>query len=201
MAEALRALVDALADLYAAEGRPGGAEAAAALRDHRNDPLREPDHLSRPDRSMQTFCDKSEPHPIAHMVSAIWDRLPWYHPGLEEGSIPDEIATTMMSCQILGPKGLLYSDSCKVGLFGQSAGVDYATRTHAAEETFVMLAGHGEWRLPPEGWYTLGPGGSAHHPSMVEHQSRSTHTGFLAAWRWTGDIGMESYSYTEEACA
>ena len=101
----------------------------------------------------------------------------------------------MITCEILGHRGPLKCDTCRVGLFAQISGVDYAVRTHAAEETFIMLAGQGEWRLLPGEWVRLGPGGAAHHPSMAEHQSRSNGSAFLAAWRWTGDIGLETYKY------
>lgn len=195
MSENLRNLVDALADLYAAEGRPGGDEAAAALRKHRDDTIAEPGTSTNTDDQIRRVCAEPNALTAAGLTIAAWDALPWHHSGLSDGRIPKEIAETMLTCEILGNRGPLKCDTCRVGLFAQTEGVDYAIRTHAAEETFIMLAGLGEWRMPPADWRTLGPGDAVHHPSMVEHQSRSAGNGFIAAWRWTGNIGLETYAY------
>ena len=199
MAEKLRALVDALAELYAAEGRPGGAEAAAALRKHRDDTAHDLASSTGIDDQIRALCGQPNALPAARAAAEAWDLLPWHHSGLSDGRIPAEIATGMITCEILGDRGPLKCDTCRVGLFAQTAGVDYASRTHAAEETFITLAGQGEWRLMPGEWVTLGPGEATHHPSWVEHHSRSLNHAFLAAWRWTGDIGLKTYKYTGKA--
>ena len=195
MAEALRTLVDALAELFAEEGRPGGDEAAAALRRHRNDPVHDVATGTGVDDQIRALCGRADALNTAGAAGAAWDMLPWHFSGLSDGRIPEHIATGMITCEILGDRGPLKCGSCRVGLFAQTPGVDYAARTHAAEETFIMLAGHGEWRRADSDWVRLGPGGKAHHPSMAEHQSRSNGSAFLAAWRWTGDIGLETYTY------
>ena len=191
----LRMLIDALAELFAAEGRTGGSVAAETLRRHRNDPIARPGSRTGRDEVVRSLCEADDALPAASLVKAAWDTLPWHNSGLSDGRIPEHIAIDMITCEILGSRGAIECDTCRVGLFAQIEGVDYAVREHAAEETFIMLAGQGEWRLLPENWRTLGPGEHTHHPSMMKHQSRSTNGAFLAAWRWTGDIGLESYAY------
>jgi quercetin dioxygenase-like cupin family protein len=195
MSTELRKLVDALAELYAAEGRPGGDEVAAALRRHRNDPIAAVGTSTEIDGQIRALCTLPDALPAAGLADAAWNTLPWHHSGLADGRIPEAVAREMITCEILGQRGPLKCDTCRVGLFAQTKGVDYPIRTHAAEETFIMLSGQGEWRMPPDAWRTLGPGEASHHPSMVEHQSRSAGQGFLAAWRWTGEIGLEYYTY------
>lgn len=195
MTEAIRTLIDALAEIFDKEGRPGGDEAAAALRRHRDDPLHEVGATTDLCAQLRLLCDTPDALPAARLVGAVWEHLPWHHSGTRDGRIPWSVAQGMLTAEILGESGPIKCDTCRVGLFAQTAGVEYLTRRHAAEETFITLAGEGEWRLPPEDWYTLGPGGIAHHPSMAEHQSRTGPNANLMLWRWTGDIGWGSYTF------
>lgn len=194
MPTALTALIDALAELYAAEGRPGGDEVAAALRRHRNDTPSKVEVQHLDDAPFRAVCAGPGGLDAARAVLAVWDQLGWRYPGLDKGMIPEPIAKRMISCEFLGPEGTLRCDTCRVGFFGQLPGLDYPGRTHAAEETFITLAGEGDWTCEPDtSWHTRGPGGICHHPSMARHRSRTRESAFLTAWRWTGDIGFESY--------
>lgn len=195
MVDALRALADSLASLFAGEARPGGDRAADALMRHRDDPLALAPRGSPLAPEIRALCHAREAPEAARLADAASEHLHWFHAGLEDGAIPEGVARRMLTCELLGPNGTIRSNICRLGLFAQLPGTDYELRSHAAEETFIMLAGQGDWRVEPHDWVTLGPGGISHHPSMIPHASRASGRAFLTAWRWTGDIGVESYQY------
>ncbi|MGB5560546.1 MAG: hypothetical protein WBN04_21345 [Paracoccaceae bacterium] len=37
-----------------------------------------------------------------------------------------------------------------------------------------------------------------HHPSLMPHAFRTGSEGFLAIWRWSGDINTHSYAFVED---
>lgn len=191
---AVTALIDGLADLFASEGRPGGDMAAQALRTNRLGTAVNPGTDTVLGPQVRQIAVLPGALPLARLVLEAWDALPWHHSGLEDGRIPREWALRMTTAEVLGPRGIIDCDSCRVGLFAQIPGVDYPERRHAAEETFFTLAGEGDWCLPPEDWRHLGPGEHSFHPSWAAHRSRTTATGFLTAWRWTGDTRIETYA-------
>ena len=193
MGDALTTLIDALADLFDGEGRPGGDEVAAALRHHRDDPVCHPGSGTAIDQEIRNLCAEPDATSIAHLTAAAWHFLPWHYSGLSDGRIPEELARRMITCEILGDRGTIFCSTCRVGFFAQMSGVDYGARTHAAEETFFVVAGEADFRLPPGDWHRLRPGDAIHHPSMAPHQSRSPDRAMLAVWRWTGSIGLETY--------
>ena len=119
--------------------------------------------------------------------------IAWVHAGLDDGKIPAETARRMLTAELIGPESVLHSDLIRLGLFWQDAGVSYPPRTHAAEECYIMLAGQGEWSLDDAPPATRLPGAVIFHPSFASHASRTTDNPMLALWRWTGDIGWDSY--------
>ncbi|PWE34037.1 hypothetical protein DDZ14_02420 [Maritimibacter sp. 55A14] len=189
-------LLTALAALYVAEPRDGGLAAAAALREAADGPLPAPCNVPAPLAAglaqVLTGADAS-------LAAAIRAALPWivWELSRHDGRICDEYALHMMTAEILGPDGILHHDNLRVGLFLQSGGLAYPTRAHAAEETFIMLAGQGLWQAGDGPALLHGAGVLIHHPGMVPHSS-TTLPGqpLLAAWRWSGDIGFDSYLLT-----
>ena len=79
-------------------------------------------------------------------------------------------------------------------LVGEHGGGGEA-REHHAGVALGPVAVAQRLAQPRSSQRALGPGEHSHHPSMIEHQSRTAERGFLAAWRWTGDIGLESYLF------
>ncbi len=99
----------------------------------------------------------------------------------------------MATAELIGPDGLFYHPSVRVGLFMQSAGLDYVMRRHVAEETFIMLGGSDYWSCDGSAPVRAETGAMLHHPSNAPHGSRTDDEPLIAAWRWTGDIGWDGY--------
>lgn len=129
-------------------------------------------------------------------VRAAFDLMDWHYSGLSDGRIRPEIALRMMTTEVIGPDGMFDHPTVRIGLFAQSADVAYVTRKHAAEETFIMLGGAGDWQKGDEPVRGCVVGDVIHHPPMVPHSSRTHDRPLIALWRWTGDISYRAYELT-----
>ncbi|MEM9735781.1 MAG: dimethylsulfonioproprionate lyase family protein [Pseudomonadota bacterium] len=185
-------MFEAFAELFDAEGRPGGDEAAAALRASRFGRRAHGGSSTRLDAPIAMLTAGPGPEAVSALRPML-PHLPWHYSGLEDGRIRPEISKYLATCEVLGSRGIVDHPTVRVGLFFQGPNIDYVERVHGAEETFVMLAGTGEWRRGAEAWRGAGVGDEIHHPSMLPHQSRTGSEGFLALWRWTGDIRISTY--------
>ncbi len=56
-----------------------------------------------------------------------------------------------------------------------------------------MLAGEGDWACDAAAPTPRRAGAVIHHASFARHSSRTGAHPILAAWRWSGDIGWDSY--------
>ncbi len=191
----MSALLTFLSTLFAAENRPGGDAAAKALTEiaATNPPLV---NLEPPvDTSALAQVFEHAPNPQAAALKDTILSLDWHYSGLADGRIREDIARHMLTTEIIGRNAMLPCDHLRVGFFFQQAGLDYVTRVHAAEETFIMVAGAADWRC----FDTTTPrktGDIIFHPSMAPHASVTHDQPLLAAWRWTGDIGYDLYKLT-----
>jgi hypothetical protein len=132
-------------------------------------------------------------HGAAAAVAEVQPLLAWQHSGMKDGRIPREISLGMGTAQLIGPEGMVVDHSCRVGLFSHAPWVDYTTRSHPAEEFYVMVAGHGWWSQSGQPHQRRGPGERIHHASWEPHQSQARDEPFVALWVWTGDIGLGNY--------
>ncbi len=210
----LQALLGAMADLYAGEGRAGGDAAAMALREAcacaspsaqsaiRTDSSRpSTDKIAEMVRLSEKSSEKSgatesKTPPLAimpHLRKAI-PQLDWYYFGLDDALIDADTAAQMATVELVGPDGMFFNPTLRVGVFMQDAGVHYSTRTHPAEETFIMISGMGRWG---RGWQDTTTdhhaGDMIFHESMVPHSTRTFGVPFVALWRWNGDIRLDGY--------
>ena len=169
----LQALLGAMADLYEGEGRAGGDAAAMALREAcgRASPsaqsaIRTDSTRPSTDKIAEMVCaaEKSGATPplaIMPHLRMVIDQLDWYYFGLDDALIDADTAAQMATVELVGPDGMFFNPTLRAGVFMQDAGVHYSTRTHPAEETFIMISGMGRWgqRLagydhrPPRGGY------------------------------------------------
>ena len=190
--DALHDLLVGLQFLFANEGRPGGTEVAIALGDAAQALCEHPLPLTETALPWAELADAGA-DPLAAVAAAAAPLIPWVHAGLEDGKIPEAVARRMLTAELVGPDGVVFHPSVRAGLFYQGPQVDYPIRSHEAEETFIMLAGEGHWCRGDIAHAPEGPGAVLHHPSFTRHGSRTGARPLLAAWRWTGAIGWESY--------
>ena len=187
-------LLTLLAQLYSAEGRPGGDEAAAALRSAVSD---FPRCLPEPYNYMPGMAEAAlaiDPHPRADIIAAALPLIRWFHVTESMQSIGTEMGAKMLVSELLGPNGMIHHDRVRVGLFVQCPQLDYATRTHSAEETYVILGGAGYWATNDDVAVLKKAGDMVFHPSWIRHRSRTGDRPTIAAWRWSGDIRYEAYA-------
>ena len=189
-------MLDDLAVLFDVENTHGGNAAATALRS-----ITSKSHLPLPrGHDLMPDVEKQaldiDPLPVCEHIEHAMPLIDWHHSGLADGRIREDIATKMATAELIGPNGMIYHETVRVGLFMQSGNLDYVTREHAAEETFIMLCGEGLWSRDGEALAKRTSGEYIHHPSMMPHVSVTQDYPFIAAWRWTGDISYDKYSLT-----
>lgn len=183
-----------LADLFDAENRIGGHETAQELRAICNKvhtPLL-PAHQLLTD-TIKTALSIN-PLPISAKIAKVMPLIDWHHPGLDDGRIKPELANNMAAAELVGPDGMIYCEHLRVGLFVQAANLKYVTRTHPAEETFIILGGSAYWQVEGEKPELGKSGDMIFHPSNTPHASVTTDEPFISAWRWTGDIRFDQYT-------
>lgn len=191
---AFRNLLSLLAQLYAAEGRPGGDLAAKALQAALADFPRD---LPEPYNYMPGMAERAlaiDPHPQACIVAAALPAIRWFHVTDSMQSIGNEMGAKMLVSELIGPDGMIYNDHVRVGLFVQCPHLDYVTRTHGAEETYVILGGEGYWATHDNSPVPKRAGDVVFHPSYIPHRSHTAEKPTIAAWRWSGDIRYEAYA-------
>lgn len=186
----LSPLLLALADLIDAEPRPEAKAAAKALRTAR-DHLFPPTPPSIMDAEIRALALSPSAHPIARLVHEAQNHLPWAA-SPASAQQPVFLSSSKAVATLLDPEGPILSDQFRFGLFYQAPWVYYPLHAHEAAETYVLLAGTAHWQAG-DACLSLEPGDSIHHPPQMPHAMRSGPEGFLAFWRWSGDIGFDSY--------
>ena len=206
----LQALLGAMADLYAGEGRAGGDAAAMALREacgSAQSAIRTDSSRPSTDKVAEMVCaaekwseksgatpSKTPPLAIMPHLRTVMTQLDWYYFGLDDALIDADTAAQMATVELVGPDGMFFNPTLRVGVFMQDAGVHYSTRTHPAEETFIMISGMGRWG---RGWQDTTTdhhaGDMIFHESMEPHSTRTFGAPFVALWRWNGDIRVDGY--------
>ncbi len=185
-----------LAQLFAGESRPGGALAAQVLTEHAAQTPALPASPPAIDLSALNQLTRERKHPCLPDIQTVLPRLDWHYSGLSDGRIREDIARHMLTVELIGPTGMFAQSDIRIGLFFQSAALNYVTREHAAEETFIMLAGQAFWSCNDDELISRSVGDIIHHPSMAPHKSVTDKSPLLALWRWTGDIAYEKYKLT-----
>lgn len=192
----LSPLLTALADLTAAEPRPEAQATAAALRAAAaiSFPPRSPSKLAPGILHTAALRDA---HPSARLVHQAHPRLPW-----QDSPAASLQPTTLRAIKsvvtLLGPAAPIPSDTLLFGLFYQAPGSYYPLHAHEAAETYTILAGTAHWRAGDRR-FPLTPGEAIHHPPNLPHAMRAGPDGFLAMWRWSGDIAFDSYRMLPDA--
>ena len=118
--------------------------------------------------------------------------LSWRRPGF--GKIPDDIASHMAVCEIIGPTGQIKHETVRAGLLFQASNITYPRHSHAAEEIYFPLTGPVDWQIENTYWCQKEAGNFIHHLPYQPHAIRTGKTPLLTIWGWSGDIDSDSYN-------
>lgn len=186
----LSPLLKALADLTATEARPEAQATAAALRAAVDTdlPAQPPSALSS---GILHTASLPGAHPAARLVHQAQPRLPWQDSPAASLQ-PTSLRAIKSIVTLLGPDAPIPSDSLLFGLFYQGPDSYYPLHAHEAAETYTLLSGSVRWQAGDRR-FLLSPGEAVHHPPNLPHAMRAGPDGFLAIWRWSGDISFDSY--------
>lgn len=135
--------------------------------------------------------------PDAHSVCRLIEQIPfnWTPPQTSSDPLYVEHSLSKAHVELLGPSGLVRSDSVRLGLYGMLPEAEYGIRTHPAEEIYVMLAGQVDWKRADDPYITHNPGERSYHPSMMEHANRTTGLAFMSVYVWHGELSTDNYAY------
>ena len=135
-------------------------------------------------------------HPVARAVLTSQKQLPWGSNPVE-GLTEDGIAAMISVATLMGPDGPIPAPDVRLGLVYMRPDSYYPLHLHDADETYVIVAGQALWTAG-EDVRMRGAGELIHHPSLTPHAFRTGPEGFLAIWRWSGDINTHSYAFIED---
>lgn len=135
-------------------------------------------------------------HPVARAVLAAQTRLPWGSNPVEDLT-EDSIAAMITVATLMGPNGPIPAPDVRLGLVYMRPDSYYPLHLHDADETYVIVAGQALWTAG-EDVRMRRAGELIHHPSLLPHAFRTGPEGFLAIWRWSGDINTHSYAFIED---
>ena len=128
---------------------------------------------------------------LCKAISRSSANLSWRRPGF--GRIPDDIASQMAVCEIIGPTGQIKHATVRAGLLFQASDITYPRHSHAAEEIYFPLTGPVDWQIENTNWCQKEAGNFIHHLPYQPHAIRTRKTPLLTIWGWSGDIGSDSY--------
>ena len=182
-------LLNTLADLTATEARPEAQATATALA-----AATKTDFPEQPASTLSSgilHTASLTGHPAARLIHAAHPWLPWQDSPIAAQQ-PDQLRAIKSVVTLLGPGAPIPSETLLCGLFYQAPNAYYPRHAHNAAETYTILAGSALWQAGDRR-ITLTAGEAIHHPPNLPHAMRAGPDGFLAVWRWSGDIGFESY--------
>lgn len=135
-------------------------------------------------------------HPAACPILAAQDLLPWGSNPVEDNT-EDRIAAMISVATLMGPDGPIPAHDLRLGLVYMRPDSYYPLHVHDADETYAIIAGQALWTAGDD-VRMRGAGDMIHHPSQMPHAFRTGADGFLAIWRWSGDINTHSYAFIDD---
>jgi len=181
-------LLNALADLTAQEPRPEAQATAKALR-----AAATTDFPARPASALSAEILRTAAlpgHPAARLIHAAHPWLPWQDSPIAALQ-PTDLRAIKSVVTLLGPGAPIRSDTLLFGLFYQAPDAYYPLHAHNAAETYTILSGSAHWQAGDRHVPTT-IAEPNHHPPTLPHAMRAGPDGFLAMWRWSGDIAFDS---------
>lgn len=149
-----------------------------------------PNQISDTSNSIRALLAAS-PLAVAQAALAVHDHLPWGHNPVSD-QVSAEVDALFSVLNLLGPDAPLYCPTLRAGLYYQRPNTRYGLHSHAAAETYVIIAGRAHWTAG-EAQQEMTAGHSVHHSTYLPHACQTGDEGVVALWRWSGDIGTDSY--------
>jgi len=178
-----------MAAVFHAEGRDCATQTADHLASYAN-PAFEPSLNDNGSETIRTLLAAS-PLAVAHAALSAHDHLPWGHnPISSQISAEDQAMYSVLN--LMGPDAPLYCPNLRAGLYYQRPNSRYGLHSHAAVETYVIIAGQALWTAG-DAQREVTVGHSVHHSTYLPHACQTGDEGVVALWRWSGDIEVDSY--------
>ena len=108
--------------------------------------------------------EEEQAHPICKSI--LNAELDWCPPTTSNDKLYIEHSKRKAHVEILGPNGLITSNSVRIGLYGMLSQSEYGIRTHPAEEIYIALAGVSYWKrgmISTKNFFRE----SSYHPSLM----------------------------------
>ncbi|MEP4038284.1 dimethylsulfonioproprionate lyase family protein [Pseudophaeobacter sp.] len=193
--EIFQDMLEAISVVYEAEADPQGPHTAKTL-------VMTPSPASYDqvppcllDEGIRTVLANSN-HAAARSVLRAQNFLPWGSNPVE-GNTENSIAAMISVASLLGPEGPIPAPDVRLGLVYMQPESYYPLHLHDADETYAIIAGQALWTAGDD-IRMRKAGDMIHHPSLMPHAFRTGAEGFLAIWRWSGDINTHSYAFIED---
>ena len=86
-----------------------------------------------------SVMQQSDAHPLCGDIVEM--PLDWRPPETSKSPLYAKHSIFKSHVELVGPDGLVKSESIRLGLYGMLPNSEYGVRTHSAEEIYIMLAG------------------------------------------------------------
>ena len=186
---ALFPLLSALSAVFAAEPREEAGRTARHLIEAGPQHLGAAQPPCSVDAALRDLLSVAD-HPAAAALCDGLHLLPWGENPVAAQTAG--VSSAFLVCTLMGPDGPVPSDDVRMGLYWQHPNTYYGLHAHNADETYAIIAGEAEWTAGAD-TRRRGAGEVIHHPSLMPHAFHAGPQGLLALWRWSGDIGIDSY--------
>lgn len=193
--EIFQDMLEAISMVYEAEADPQGPHTAKTLVVTPSPASFDPVPPCLLDEGIRTVLANSN-HATARSVLRAQKFLPWGSNPVE-GNTENSIAAMISVASLLGPEGPIPAPDVRLGLVYMQPESYYPLHLHDADETYAIIAGQALWTAGDD-IRMREAGDMIHHPSLMPHAFRTGPEGFLAIWRWSGDINTHSYAFIEE---
>ena len=140
-----------------------------------------------------SVMQQSDAHPLCgDIIEMPFD---WRPPETSKSPLYAKHSIFKSHVELVGPDGLVKSESIRLGLYGMLPNSEYGVRTHPAEEIYIMLAGECFWKRGDVPYSCERSNGRSYHPSLMPHASKTEDQAFISVYAWVGDLSTESYEY------
>ena len=137
---------------------------------------------------------KSDAHPICGDIIGM--PFDWRPPETSKSPLYAKHSIFKSHVELVGPDGLVKSESIRLGLYRMLPDSEYGVRTHPAEEIYIMLAGKCFWKRGDAPYCCERPNGRSYHPSLMPHALKTEDQAFMSVYAWVGDLSTDAYEYS-----